>query len=631
MEKRFEAYRREIEEIFFGGEPCGEIVGTKGTGDMHLHGEAVTRITASCGKNIFYKPRDGRSTELLGELCLLLFGENMVPGQIAGDGFCFQKEVEIRVPSDAEMPDYYARLGKLAALFYALGSTDMHNGNVVPCGASPVVVDTETLLCAKVEGVGGTGEFSVDYGEVFPDYAMSVGESMVLPRFFAYHQTSPLYLAESASSDRASSAGTQLEDPFAEGAWARFSPDMRLLMEMVFSDGFSEGYKTICDKQSEVFSILDRYRDIPLRYLLRSTQSYAMKIFRYAMARDDAGREKVLESLKKGLSESDIRRWAKVLEWERACILEKDIPYFWLSSGGRDLMGEVTGEPLIRNYLEISPIEYAKWRIGRMSSTDLSVQRSYIHASLSHFDFWKSTVPDGPSEAPELSVSEAVAEVEEAIRSLWEERIPISEGRVLWHTPLLNGKVGCLFGVGEGFSGVAVFLSACAASPLIKGKYHDMAEEMAEACFRDMTSFAGYLLEKYPKGTEERILSRRFNGDFGFADGLSGLLWAMDICGREKEKTAAICSAFRAWGIGYDKEKMDAAFRSALSELPAGTEDLSKAGRILGEIRARKRKNGSYQVFRKNRHGYFLPAFLRGSTGIAYVMLKYAERKEQDT
>ena len=621
LKKRFEAYRREIEEEFFGGEPCGEIVGTKGTGDLHLHGEAVTRITTSCGKNLFYKPRDGRSTSLLGELCLLLFGESMVPKQITGDGFCFQKEVEIRVPSDTEMPDYYARLGKLAALFYALGSTDMHNGNVVPSGAFPVVVDTETLLCAKVEGVGGTGEFSVDYGEVFPDYAMSVGESMVLPRFFAYHQTSPLYLVEVG----------QLEKPFAEGAWARFSPDVRRQMEKMFSDGFAEGYKTICEKQSEVFVLLDRYREIPLRYLLRSTQSYAMKIFRYAMAKDDVGREKVLESLKKGLSDSDIRRWAKVLEWERACILEKDIPYFWLFSGGRDLMGEVTGEPLIRNYLEISPIEYGKWRIGRMSSADLAVQLSYIHASLLHFDFSKSTVPGELPDTPELSADEAVAEVEEAIQSLWNERIPISEGRMLWHTPLLNGKVGCLFGVGEGFSGVAVFLSACAASPLIKGEYHDMAEKMAEASFRDMLSFAEYLLEKYPKGTEERILSRRFNGDFGFADGLSGLLWAMDICGREKEKTAAICSAFRAWGIEYNKEKVDAAFRSALSELPAGTEDLSKAGKILGEIRTRRIINGSYPIFQKNRHNYFLPAFLRGSTGIAYIMLKYAERKEQDT
>jgi hypothetical protein len=39
----------------------------------------------------------------------------------------------------------------------------------------------------------------------------------------------------------------------------------------------------------------------------------------------------------------------------------------------------------------------------------------------------------------------------------------------------------------------------------------------------------------------------------------------------------------------------------------------------------RKKETGCYQVFQRGRKQYFLPAFLRGSTGIAWVMLRYAE------
>ena len=55
------------------------------------------------------------------------------------------------------------------------------------------------------------------------------------------------------------------------------------------------------------------------------------------------------------------------------------------------------------------------------------------------------------------------------------------------------------------------------------------------------------------------------------------------------------------------------------------TESREKAGRILLSMLERKKETGCYQVFQRGRKQYFLPAFLRGSTGIAWVMLRYAE------
>ena len=42
----------------------------------------------------------------------------------------------------AEKEGYYERLGRLTALFYALGSTDMHNGNILCVSGRPVIIYT---------------------------------------------------------------------------------------------------------------------------------------------------------------------------------------------------------------------------------------------------------------------------------------------------------------------------------------------------------------------------------------------------------------------------------------------------------------------------------------------------------
>ena len=627
LNKRFEADREEIGRLFFEGEDPGEIASVVSTGDRHLHGEAVVRLGTSRGFTLYYKPRDCRSTNLLDDLTELLFDERMVPQQITGEGYAFQKAVGRRLPETAtEKAGYYERLGYLTALFYALGSTDMHSGNVICAGDRPVVIDTETLLCAKAEGVSGAGEFSVDYGDIFPDYRTSVGESMILPRFYHFTQTSPLI-------------------PAADCLPGKY--------KSVFLSGFQDGYRLIREKSEDILCLLSQYADTPIRYLLRSTRYYALKIAQYRDAKDDSEKERVLKGLEKGLSETDCKRWAPVLKWERSCILEENVPYFWLRAGGCELMGGTNDPPLIPKYLTLSPIEYAAQRIGRMNQRDMSVQIAYIRAGLRHIDGWEQAgtaeqTETGPEADPApLTVREAVSEAEEALKCLWEERIPLSEGRCLWHAPLIRGRVGSLFGLAEGFPGIAVFVHACARSLLITGEAAKIAKELSAACFRDMASFGEYLLKAYPEPPAERVIFRRFDGGFDFLDGLSGFLWALRACRDENpERADRILTGFQSWPMDQKADKLRRILSEPSSEkgtdcLEGGTagsaavllseaadglseEQIEKAGVILRKMVDRKKKAGCYQVFREGRRLYFLPAFLRGSTGIAYVLLCYA-------
>ena len=626
MIERYNSLRNELGHCFCNGKDPGGIINASDVGDMHLHGDAVTRIVTESGNTFYYKPRDCRTTHLLGDINELLWGNRMVPDQISGDGFAFQKEVAIKQPESAgELELYYFGLGKLAAVFYALGSNDMHSRNVIPSADGPVVVDTETILCPRAEGVSGAGEFSVDYGEIFPEYRMSVGESMILPRFYGKGQTSPLFLP------------------------CRYAPEN---FGPIFIHSFFEGYRKICLMKDQIIEILNRFKDTTLRYLLRSTQSYVINVWRYKLAKNDEERQKVIRRLEKGLSEADILRWRPVLEWEAKGIKEGYIPYFCIKAGGRDLYGDIAEEALIQDYLVMSPVDYACHRMDMMDEKDLAVQISYIRASLKHMDYWENTGEiretgrqGEPAEVQALSVEDAVEEVQIALDKLWDEKIELSHGCCLWHTPFVKGRVGSLFGIGEGFAGVALFAKACGKSPLIKGEYSHIARSMASSCFNDMAVFAEYLLNEYPDTADERLISRRFDGGFDLADGIKGLLWAIDeLKDEDPDRADAILRGFDAWNIGYVPSRIMDDFYNLISgkEICDCIEDgrcglalrlmrnpdahsIEEAGRILQKIRQGRMSEGVCQVYDKRRHQYFLPAFFRGSSGIAYTMLRYAE------
>lgn len=287
LTERYDLCRKEIAERFYEGRDPGEIVKSLETGDRHLRGEAVLQLRTAGGETLYYKPRDCRTSELLGDINALLFGRRLVPAQVTGDGFAFQKREARRIPdSDEEKASFYTWMGRLTAVFCALGSVDMHVGNVLCCGGLPVVVDTETLLYPRARDVSGAGEFSASYGEAFPDYSASVGECMVLPRFYAFLQRSPLLPGEGCAVDAYRDS---------------------------FLAGFETGYRKVCENRADIFRLLDRCADIPLRCLLRSTASYASLGMRYRKAQTGEARTAVLKRLENGLSEEDLAWWTKVL------------------------------------------------------------------------------------------------------------------------------------------------------------------------------------------------------------------------------------------------------------------------------------------------------------------------------
>lgn len=98
-------------------------------------------------------------------------------------------------------------------------------------------------------------------------------------------------------------------------------------------------------------------------------------------------------------------------------------------------------------------------------------------------------------------------------------------------------------------------------------------------------------------------------------------------------KELAALERERPWS-GTDTLENGASRRAALYLLrheKDGAANIKQAGSILARMLGGKRERGVYTVFPAGRKQYFLPAFLRGSLGVAYVMLRYAELCEKRT
>lgn len=124
---------------------------------------------------------------------------------------------------------------------------------------------------------------------------------------------------------------------------------------------------------------------------------------------------------------------------------------------------------------------------------------------------------------------------------------------------MFDGRAESLYGLAAGFSGVGVFCRAASRSPLLRERDTALAEELAAACFRDILAFGGFLLNEYPDTPEERDIARRFEGGYGFADGLAGFLWALERCRDAGDgEGGQMLDAFKRWHIdSYSDAEME--------------------------------------------------------------------------
>lgn len=120
-------------------------------GDLHS-GRSVSIVNTTKLK-LVYKPRNALNEQMLEELYLLslkFLKRNInfrYPLYFNGKDYLWQEYVEYDTcKSIEEVKDFYYKCGIYLAIFYVLGSSDLHYENLVACGEHPMFIDLETLI-----------------------------------------------------------------------------------------------------------------------------------------------------------------------------------------------------------------------------------------------------------------------------------------------------------------------------------------------------------------------------------------------------------------------------------------------------------------------------------------------------
>jgi lantibiotic modifying enzyme len=135
-----------------GREPGALTEVSFGAGDTHAGGETVAVVSCEAGK-VLYKPRSLAGDAVL-ERFLLWLARSLdrplairVPRVVARESHGWAEYVpHVYAAGPDELRRFYEGIGHWLAVMRLLGGTDLHAENLIAHGASPVVVDCETLF-----------------------------------------------------------------------------------------------------------------------------------------------------------------------------------------------------------------------------------------------------------------------------------------------------------------------------------------------------------------------------------------------------------------------------------------------------------------------------------------------------
>jgi lantibiotic modifying enzyme len=340
---------------------CGAVSGLLDVlGDSHRGGRSVVIAELGDGQRIVYKPRPMAVDLHFQELIRWLNREGLRPAlrpiRILDRGaYGWSELVEHQECGSAgEVADFYRRLGALLALFHALGSSDIHQENLIAAGAHPVVVDLETALQPR------SGHDS-----------STVLQSGLLPR--------ELTAADGTSVDVSGIGGEGGNRPVLRGEKA----DFRRYVDVI-AEGFSRTYRLLERKRRELLSPegpLSWFARDEVRTVLRPSQVYARAIeqaFHPLFLRDPAQRRPLFE-LVWAAAEADPKR-KLVLASEIGDLLEGDIPVFFTGADSLDLR-DGHGRT-IPGFWSCSALGHGRQRLASLGRSDLETQLGLVRSSL---------------------------------------------------------------------------------------------------------------------------------------------------------------------------------------------------------------------------------------------------------
>lgn len=474
MLARIAHHRHAVADTFFSGDDFGDIIDASCDGsDLHENGRCTVIVTVQAGK-FLYKPHDCHTDVLYAQLVDRFFSDiTYAPRCITGDGYGF---CEFICAKAAEQPEeirrYFHHFGSLCALFQVLGSSDLHAENFLAIGDRPILIDLETLLTPSPKVFGevpipdGLNRFTEAHNH-------SLAPSSLLPYFTGNRDLSPLMSQVEA--------GRGL--PVLNGIIQTALDYMEDLLS-----GFENGYRRCMALARELDEMLESFRHIRVRRLLRQTSFYGSlhrKLLSPPALVSMEAQAAVISKLKSYFEQANAHYLLPIAKSEEDSLLRGDMPYFYSLGDSCDLYA--SSRIVVPGYFGTSGIDNARLRLSRMSEDELRFEKELLTStfSMAVVPLPKETyrpLPESCEDTP-LSRDALYTQAEKLMERICAHALTTTDGAIGWMANLEGRTSSMKTDLFQGTAGLGVFLAACVGSGMVK------ARPYAEACLESLETY----------------------------------------------------------------------------------------------------------------------------------------------
>ena len=570
-----EACRDGITERLLGGRPFTGLERFSDLGaDQHRHGRAVTGVWTDVGA-FYFKPHDCGLDVLYHEIVTRWFSDCTTAADVVeGDGVAFVSCLE-QAPLESEngIRDYYYHFGVLTALLHGLGSLDMHEENIMPCGDRPTIIDIETIVTGKIREVSKKQNLESSR-HVLGHTVFQIG---VLPaRMYRKPLLSPLY-----------------------GTWTNGSclPEFKGKRycveghEECFRAGFREGYRRVLSCREEMKTLLHSRGGAAVRVLMRNTAFYAViqqYLYRPGQLQSEEAQNACLHRLSVPFEMVGAEVFRAQVDFEAACLKQGDIPYFCAAMNQCDLCGETPDELVSRDYFAQSAEDTTCENLDMLSEEDLRFEEDLIRIAFDHapLDALKDSGEEPFAEQP-ITPDDAIHCVRQIFLGLKYDAATTPDGNQMWISTAIILRGSRPFGDITTLAETGAFcaqLLHCKAM----AQMHGEARILAGDCALKLEKMIHEIADSFVR--EDASLGRI---SLGLWNGLGGVLFCCGVMERACISGAAACAESILCFL-YDHESLwhsDATVAEglsglvlALSSLPDGHADREACMRLCAKM-----------------------------------------------
>lgn len=419
----------ECEKINLISEDSRLITISSSNSDPHNGGTRVLFFRFHNGDTILYKPRSLTVDKLISNIFEEVFefdatnSKNPIPKILDRGSYGWQEFIEKKSISSSEIKQAYYNLGIFSSIFTVLGSTDIHDENLIFKGTTPYFIDLETALSPRIRYEGD--EENLFYRMSSSLFTSIVGTT-IIPAKLAVHSQEIMIGAINTPAKQKTKKdgfniinfGTDAVDIAKQNIEVeRIANPMRIKNNIVndplpyqniFTRGFKEGIKSIILKKGSIISILNNFNS-PIRYIMRPTAKYYL-ILDAALFPENLYSEQTLNKTLNYLKPPKIVENSLISKQlflaEKRILSEGDIPSFYVLGKEKNIRAQnfiseqIFEETAVDNAIQILESISQDWvnfnerLIAEGFSYIREQSRGYLSSDFENSDIFKSSLTE---------------------------------------------------------------------------------------------------------------------------------------------------------------------------------------------------------------------------------------------